>query len=127
MSDSDWRKWAYTQASNWPEAVPWMGPKRRYGPYPWGRPTHDDEGLDDYPHRHIDANSCGDGFLGDVCPYCGVPLRWTEEVYLIDGTFGIFGAVDETDDPTPAYHPDCWRERQAEKHGNENTTRTEYA
>lgn len=123
MSDRDWREWAYLDASRWPEAIPEMGPKREYGPYPWGQKTHHDpHDVDDYPNSHPDAASCGDTYLGDVCPRCGVPLRWDEEVYTIGGTRGVFHEVDELDSPTPAYHIECYRDRQAEIHGLENTS-----
>lgn len=121
--DRDWRKWAYRRAENWPEAIPWTGPKREFGPYPWGRPSHHNPGdVDRYPSSHPDASSCGEAYIGDVCPFCGVPLRWNETVVLITGEQGAFHEVDQVDDPTPAYHPGCWRDREAEFHGLENTT-----
>jgi hypothetical protein len=113
--DRDWREWAYLSKSRWPEAIPNCGPAREYGPKPWGRKTHyDPEGLDKYPASHPGAASVGDAYMGDVCPYCGVPLAWTERVVLITGTRGIYGSVDAVDEPTPAYHPECWDERVAE-------------
>jgi len=128
MSDRDWRKAAYLRIENWPEAIPPMGPKREYGPYCWGEKRHHDpHDLDGWPHSHPDAASVGDSYLGDVCPYCGKPLDWLGEVVLITGEKGVFAEVDETDDPTPAYHTDCWNDRQAEKHGLENTTLSEWS
>lgn len=131
MSDDrerDWRSWAYLQADNWPEAIPGMGPKREYGPYPWSAPTHyDDYDLDDYPHSHPDAGSVGGEYLGDVCPYCGVPLRWDEKVVLIGGTRGTFHEVDDLDSSTPAYHPDCYDDRDATIRRTENRSLDEWA
>lgn len=109
----DWREWAYLRVDNWPECITWTGPKREYGPYPWGRPSHD--GLDDcdkYPHMHPAAGSIGYAYLGDVCPYCGVPLRRDEEVVMWDGTSGEFHEVNPVDDPEPAFHPECMAERR---------------
>lgn len=124
---TDWRKSAYLRVENWPEAIPPTGPKREYGPAPWGQKTHDDpHDLDDYPNSHPDAASVGETFLGDVCPYCGKPLDWFGEVVLIDGTRGTFADVDDVGDPTPAYHPECWRDREAERAGLENTTVEEF-
>lgn len=126
--ERDWRRSAYLTRDNWPEAIPWTGPKRRSGPYPWGRPRHDDPyDLDDYPDLHPDAASVGGSYMGDVCPYCGVPLPNNQDVVLITGERGELCDVDDLHDPTPAYHPDCWRERQAEMHGLENTTLDDYA
>lgn len=123
MSDRDWRKSAYLTLSNWPECIPWTGPKRRYGPFPWGEVDHyDPHNLDDYPHHHPAAASVGDSYIGDVCPYCGVPLDFGDEVVLHDGQRGVFAELNDLDDPVPAYHPTCWRERQAEKHSLTNTT-----
>lgn len=111
--DRDWRSWAYLQKDNWPECIPWYGPKREYGPYPWSVPDHDDpDDLDDYPHMHPDSASVGDTYLGDVCPFCGVPLRWDEEVVLLDGSRGVFHEINELEEPEPAYHPECWAERR---------------
>jgi hypothetical protein len=36
-TDRDWRKSAYLRKENWPEAIPWTGPRRAYGPYSWGK------------------------------------------------------------------------------------------
>ena len=124
---SDWREYAHLTVEHWPEAIPVMGPKRQYGPHPWGTPTHEDEyGLDTYPNAHPDAASIGHQYLGDVCPYCGVPLRFTETVVLLTGERGEFHEIDDVADPTPAYHPDCWTEREAERHRQENKTLTQY-
>lgn len=126
-SDRDWREWAYLDAENWPDAIPWTGPKRRYGPYPWSRPDHDSFGVDEYPHFHVDAASVGDTYLGDVCPWCGVPVRRDEEVVVKSGDRGTFWDINELDNPVPAYHPVCWGEREALIHGTENTQLTDYA
>lgn len=125
----DWRYAAHLRKQNWPDAIPPMGPKREYGPYPWSpKAHHDPHDLDDYPHSHPDAASVGETYMGDVCPYCGVPLDWVnDEVVMFDGRRGQFCEVNDVDTPKPAYHPDCWRDRQAEKHGLENTTLGEYA
>lgn len=113
----DWREWAYVRAENWPEAIPWTGPKREYGPYPWGRPDHDDpHGLDTYPHTHPDAASVGENYLGDVCPYCGTPLRWDEVVVQREDGRGRLCDLDDPSDPTPSYHPQCAAERRQELH-----------
>lgn len=128
-TERDWRESAYLSKENWPEAIPNDGPKREYGPYTWGRISHEDpNALDDYPASHPDAASVGDVYLGDVCPYCGVPLAWTEQVVLLTGESGIFGDVDDLQEPTPAYHTDCWEQRR-EEGGNVKGTKTleEYA
>lgn len=120
--DRDWRSWAYLDADNWPEAIPAMGPKREYGPWPWPEPTHDPEGLDPYPDSHPNAASIGDLYLGDVCPWCGVPLRWDQTVVLIDKTRGVFHEISAIDDPAVAYHPGC----HAERRGKLNRSLTDY-
>lgn len=123
MTDRDWREWAYLRKENWPEAIPWCGPKREYGPYPWHEPNHHDpHGLDDYPFSHPDAASCGDTYMGDVCPRCGVPLRGDETVVNHRGTEGMLWDVSPDENPVPCYHPECWRERQAEKHKQHNAS-----
>lgn len=125
----DWRESAYLQKSKWPEAIAWDGPHREHGPKPWAYFAAY-EGIDDvdeYPSSHTSAGSIGDDYLGDVCPYCGVPVRWTEEVVLEDGTEGVFAEISTLDEPEPGYHPECWRDRQAEKHGQENTSLGEWA
>lgn len=117
----DWRSYAYLQKDRWPEAIPWMGPKREYGPTPWSEIHHENPfGIDTYPHYHPYASAVGDPYLGDVCPYCGQPLSWTEKVTLISGETGQFHEIDQVDDPTPAYHVGCWKARQAEIHEREN-------
>ena len=112
----DWRSWAYLRKEHWPEAIPEMGPKREYGPYPWGKKGHHDpDDLDDYPNSHPDAASVGETYMGDVCPYCGVPLDWIRDtVVTTDGDEGPFHEVNEIGNPVPAYHPECWRERRGE-------------
>jgi len=127
MSD-DWRDYAYLTKSNWPEAIPWMGPKREYGPYPWSGPVHDDpHNVDTYIHTHPDAASCGPYCMGDVCPYCGVPLSGKEGVYKITGESGRLDEITENRNPKPCYHPECWDKRQAEIHGQEHTTLGEWS
>jgi len=127
MSDTeqeqDWREWAYLQRDNWPDAIPWTGPKREYGPCPWTEPTHHDpHGLDDYPHVHPDAASIGHSYHGDVCPYCGVPLRWDETVTLVDGTQGVYHDIEDIDSPTPAYHLECYDKRRGTIQQREHKT-----
>lgn len=113
--DRDWREWAYLTAENWPEAIPNSGPHREYGPWPWSSPTHDDpHGVDRWPASHPDAASVGHSYMGDVCPYCGVPLNRRETVVLIDGMEGQFAEINPVAEPEPAYHPECWSERQHE-------------
>jgi hypothetical protein len=112
---SDWRKSAYLRKENWPEAIPNCGPKREYGPYPWAEPTHDSEGLDTYPFSHPAAASIGDYYMGDVCPQCGVPLRYDENVITLDGTEGVLHEVSPATDPVPCYHKECHAERRAEQ------------
>ena len=110
--DRDWRESAYLRKENWPEAVPNCGPSREYGPSAWAKKSHyDPEDIDDYAASHPAAASVGDVYMGDVCPYCGVPLAWTEKVVLITGTSGIYGTVDTVEAATPAYHPECWDRR----------------
>lgn len=111
---------SYLDKSAWPECIPWMEPTREYAPAAWGEPTHDHAGVDDYPHMHPAAASLGDAYLGDVCPYCGVPVAFTDRVVLATGGRGVLGELVAVDEVVPAYHPDCWRERQAEIHGHEN-------
>jgi hypothetical protein len=114
-SNKDWRASAYLKRENWPDAIPWTGPKREYGPYPWRRPDHEDlDERDTYPHMHPDSASVGYTYAGDVCPYCGVPIARDEEVMLADGTEGTFWDINETGNPVPAWHPDCWAERRGE-------------
>jgi hypothetical protein len=124
----DWRASAYLNTENWPEAIPWYGPKREYGPYPWGESDHyDPHNLDEYHWTHPDAGSCGDIYMGDVCPYCGVPLRLDETAVNINGREGNLHVVSPDETPVPSYHPECWKERQAEVHSRENQTLGDYA
>lgn len=130
MSDSDWREGAYLRTENWPDAIPNCGPKREYGPYPWGNPTHDPKDADPYPHSHPDAASIGPRHLGDVCRWCGVPLSMDDEVVLINGERGVFEVVEDLwteDDPPPAYHPDCYVERRQTVGQTYNQTLDEFA
>lgn len=123
MSDRDWRETAYLSKQNWPEAIPWMGPRREYGVYPWGEPRHyDPHGMDDYIHTHPDAASIGELYMGDVCPYCGVPLRFDETVVNNNGQEGELHEVSPDEAPIPCYHKDCWNERQAKINRLENKT-----
>lgn len=128
MSNRDWREWAYTDADNWPEAIPWMGPKRENGPYPWHEPNHkDDHDLDDYPFSHADAASVGASYAGDVCPYCGVPLRLDESVVNLRGECGKLYEVSPDDAPVASYHEQCWKARNAKINSLENTSLTEWS
>lgn len=121
MSNQAWRKNAYLKKDNWPEAIPPMAPRREYGPYPWGQKHHHDpHDVDDYPSSHPDAGSIGHEYLGDVCPQCGVPLSWEEEVVTIQGNQGYFYDVNDLDSPTPAFHPECWKTRKAKINSIEN-------
>jgi hypothetical protein len=119
----DWRESAYLSKENWPEAIPRMGPKREYGPYPWGEIRHENpHGVDEYPHSHPAAASIGDLFIGDVCPKCGVPLKYTQQVVNINDTEGELHAVSPDENPIPCYHPGCWQERQATINSIENAS-----
>jgi hypothetical protein len=127
MSEQDWRETAYLTKDKWPEAIPPMGPKREYGPYPWGQISHENKhGVDDYPHSHPAAGSIGDIYMGDVCPMCGVPLRYDAEVVNIRGTRGELHAVSPDENPIPCYHPDCWDEREQTIKSKENVLLTEF-
>lgn len=126
-SNQDWREWAYLNRENWPDAIPPMGPAREYGPYPWPEKSHyDPNDLDDYPNSHVEAASCGDTYMGDVCPYCGVPVRLDNELVNIHGERGQGFDVSPHDNPVPLYHPDCWTEREAEVKQIENQTLDQY-
>lgn len=128
MTDNDWRESAYLNKENWPEAIPPMGPKREYGPYPWSEKLHDDpHDLDDYPTHHPDAMSIGYRYGGDVCPRCGVPLENDTEFVRQDGERGTIWELARDDVTVAVYHRDCWNRREAEKHGVENKTLEEYA
>lgn len=105
----------YLQKSNWPDCIPPTEPTQEYAPQAWWQPTHHDpHDVDAYQHTHPAAASIGYEYLGDVCPYCGVPLSWEEHVVLLDGRRGVLGELCEVDEVVPAYHPDCWRYRQAD-------------
>lgn len=124
----DWREYAYLSKENWPEAIPWYGPKREYGPYPWGESDHHDpHDMDEYHWTHPAAASISDIHMGDVCPYCGVPLRYDENVVNINGNEGQLWEVSPDDSPKPCYHEDCWSERQAKIHQIENSSLIEFA
>jgi hypothetical protein len=110
--DRDWREWAHLHTEHWPEAIPWTGPRREYGVYPWCEPTHDQYGVDDYPQCHPDAASIGYDYRGDVCPMCGVPLPMTEDVVTKVGNRGKLADVSPDGHPVPSYHPACYEERQ---------------
>lgn len=125
--DRDWRASAYLRRENWPEAIPEMGPKREYGPYPWGQKTHHDpHDLDDYPSHHADAASVGGKYAGDVCPYCGVPLKNDEEVLNQDGRRGTIWDLAHDNVAVPLYHPDCYHERRATIRRMENRSLDEW-
>jgi hypothetical protein len=124
---SDWRASAYLRKENWPEAIPVNGPKREYGPYPWGKVRHEDpHNLDNYPFSHPAAASVGDVYMGDVCPRCGVPLRYDERVVTRSSRKGELHEVSPDTSPKPCYHPECWKDREAEKHQLTNTTLAEF-
>ena len=60
-----WRKTAYLHAENWPEAIPPEGPKTEYGVYPWGQPSHDQYGIDEWEFTDSDQQ-----VYKVVAPYC---------------------------------------------------------
>jgi hypothetical protein len=126
MTGDDWRQFAYLSKSNWPKAIPEMGPAREQGPEPWAVADHDDRGLDDYPTHHIDAMSIGSRYGGDVCPWCGVPLRNDETVVDQSGREGTIWDLARDDVTVSVYHPNCRKERQAAIHGHENAQITDY-
>ena len=117
---------SHLRVTNWPECIPWTGPTRESAADCWGRFVSDRDIPGEYPSTHPAAASVGEPYLGDVCPECGVPLRWTEEVVLITGSRGIFADVDETADPTPGYHPECWEEYETESKQAQNHTLGEF-
>lgn len=128
MADRDWRYSAYLSKENWPEAIPWTGPKREYGPYPWGEISHHNpHDVDTYNWSHPDAASVGGPYMGDVCPMCGVPVPCDEEVVNIRGSDGKLFEVSPNENPVPVYHPECWKDRQATIHGRENATLGDFA
>lgn len=118
---------AYLRTENWPECIPWTEPTREYGPYAWRPPTHDNPGgIDTYPNSHPDAASVGHDYLGDVCPFCGVPIAWTETVVTTEGVRGVFADITAVGDPIPAYHPECWDERSSRIASEQFHQLTEY-
>lgn len=123
MTEQDWRDSAYLTKSNWPEAIPPMGPKREYGPYPWGEPYDEHS---NYPFSHPNAGSVGSMYFGDVCPQCGVPLRGDETVVNKHQTRGELMEVSPSDSPVACWHPECWRDYQARKGRAENKTLAGY-
>lgn len=127
MSEFDFRESAYLKAENWPEAIPWIGPKREYGPYPWGSKTHyDPHDLDNYPSGHPDAASIGGVYPGDVCPSCGVPLKNNETVRNQSGREGIIWDLAQDSVGVPLYHPECGKEREAQENSIENQSLTDF-
>jgi len=125
--DRDWREWAFLREKFWPDAIPYTGPKREYGPYPWGEKTHEDpHDVDDYPDSHPSAASVGDLYAGDVCPYCGTPTRIDQEVVTGEGERGELIAMTDRRDPEPAYHPNCWTQRQEAIGQLENRTLADF-
>jgi hypothetical protein len=111
MSEKDWREWAYLQQSNWPEAIPNCGPKREYGPCPWGDPPTE---IDTYAPSHPDACSIGDSYTGHTCPWCGVPIdARNDEVRTADGEIGTVWDIEARRDDfvMTAYHKTCWYKR----------------
>ena len=127
QDNRDWRESAYLTKENWPEAVPPMGPKREYGPHPWGQINHENKyGIDEYPFSHPAAASVGEMYMGDVCPICGVPLRYDETVVNIRGKKGELYEVSPDKSPLPCYHSDCWDERKQQIAQKENKQLTEF-
>lgn len=128
MVEQDWRETAYLDKQNWPKAIPYIGPKREYGPYPWGKYSghFDPHDLDDYGWTHPDAGSVGSMYAGDVCPYCGVPLRLDEPAVNNNGQKGELHEISPNEQPIPCYQPECWNDRQAERYQIESTTLSEY-
>lgn len=121
-----WRETAYLHAKNWPEAIPWDGPKTEYGVYPWGEPSHDQYGIDNYPWSHPDAASISYEHMGDVCPMCGVPLRMDQIVITKTGAKGELIEVSKSEDPEPSYHPHCYDERQEKLQEKQMRTISEF-
>lgn len=82
----------------------------------WPEKDHDDpDDVDNYPTFHPRAAHVGRMFFGDVCPFCGTPLSWGDEVRLGNGTEGTLGnLIDIQDHDQPAYHPKCYYYRQGE-------------
>lgn len=117
---------AYLSEQNWPECVPWMGPVRKGGPKPWARPIHDDTGLDTYPPHHIAAASISYEHSGDVCPWCGVPLRDNQTVRTADGDSGTIWELAHDDISVPLYHEPCYQLRQAKIHSQRHTSLGEF-
>jgi len=82
----------------------------------WGEKSHDDPNdVDSYPAFHPRAAHVGKMFFGDVCPFCGTPLSWGEEVRLGDGIEGTLGnLIGIQNHDRVAYHPKCYYRRQGE-------------
>jgi len=120
------RESAYLRKENWPECIPNCGPKREYGPYPWPPLTHDGAGVDDYPDLHVDAQSIGAMYHGEVCPWCGVPLQGDEQVVTLEEEAGKLNDVSPVRDPATAYHPDCWNTRKRLLHEQRGETLTAF-
>ena len=104
---------SYLEKENWPECIPDEG-DHVHPPEPWREITHEDQGVDSYPHMHLDACSLGGEYAGDICPYCGVPLSYREKVYTVDGELGELCDVSSEDDIKPCYHKKCYSERKAQ-------------
>lgn len=75
---------------------------------------HEDERLDPeknpYPIYYLDAASLSDLHGGDICPRCGEPLKYGEEVVSYSGERGTVLELAEKDVSVPLYHPPCRRE-----------------
>jgi len=126
-TERDWRETAYLTKSNWPEAIPPMEPKREWGPYSWSEPKHDNpHSVDDYHYTHPTAASVGELYMGDVCPYCGVPLKCDESVVNINGQTGQLIDVSPNEKPVPCYHRECWINRHKDIQEIENQTLGEW-
>lgn len=81
--------------------------------------------MSDYQYAHLDDHPIWDDERGlEQCPRCGGAfsgngLYWAP-------VFDTAGRRYETPGMTPAgsrkYHPDCWKEHQAERDGLEHVT-----
>jgi len=104
---------SYLTASDWPEAIEQADTDTDTAPEPFAEKSHDDPfDVDRYPASHPDAASVGDVYLGDVCPWCGTPIRCDMTVVNSEGETGHMMDVSPNDDPIPCYHPLCWWRRK---------------
>ena len=107
-SDNRWRETAHLREKNWPEAIHAIGPKTKHGVSEWGKPHTE---HDNYPRSHPAAASVGGSYMGDVCPECGVPLRFDETVVNANQVRGNLLDVSPNENQVACWHPECWRER----------------